>query len=156
MTDWVAEVKCLQEQVAKLRGELNSLRAPRLRDEWEEEDGNVLWWLLPVREPPYVGTPLDDDFPEYVTHWTPIPLPLEEGTADERLAPVQGDHRIPRGQPGREYGTIAWEEHVRAWEAYAKRYGNDQSAERLAERGGYGYRELIMFLGHEPTTWRPR
>lgn len=27
--------------------------------QWNEEDGTVLWWLLPVTEPPYVGTPLD-------------------------------------------------------------------------------------------------
>lgn len=26
---------------------------------WSEDDGNVLWWRLPVSEPPYVGTPLD-------------------------------------------------------------------------------------------------
>ncbi len=23
-------------------------------------------------EPPYAGTPLADDFPDYVTHWTPM------------------------------------------------------------------------------------
>ena len=44
--------------------------------EWHEDDGPVLWWRFPVTEPPYVGTPLDDDFPdEYVTHWTRIVVP---------------------------------------------------------------------------------
>jgi len=49
---------------------------------------------------------------------------------------------------------VEWAEHVEAWEAYAKRYGRDQSAERIAERTGFGYRELTTFLGHEPRTWR--
>jgi hypothetical protein len=49
----------------------------RERESWHEEDGVVLWWTLPLNEPPYVGTPLDDDFPEYVTHWTPLILPLD-------------------------------------------------------------------------------
>lgn len=43
---------------------------------WKEDDGNVLWWKFPVNEPPYVGTPLDDDFPDYVTHWTPLVVPM--------------------------------------------------------------------------------
>ena len=42
---------------------------------WTEEDGNVLWWRFPIEEPPYAGTPLDDDFPDHVTHWTPIVVP---------------------------------------------------------------------------------
>lgn len=53
-------------------------------------------------------------------------------------------------------GTVAWSEHLLAYSAYAARYGTDQSAERLAQRGGFGYGELVMFLGHEPTTWEPR
>lgn len=74
--------------------------------------------------------------------------------SDERRAPVQGDRSMAKGQPGREPGTISWEEHVRAWEEYARRYGRDQSAERIAERGGFGYRELTDQLGHAPETWR--
>lgn len=46
-------------------------------DKWTEDDGPVLWWRFPVAEPPYVGTPLDDDWPGYHTHWTPIPVPEE-------------------------------------------------------------------------------
>lgn len=45
------------------------------RDAWHEEDGPVLWWFFAVEEPPYAGTPLDDDFPDYVTHWTRIVVP---------------------------------------------------------------------------------
>ena len=45
-------------------------------DEWHEDFGDVLWWCFPVDEPPYVGTPLDTDWPGYHTHWTDIPIPL--------------------------------------------------------------------------------
>lgn len=50
-------------------------RLPNTKDSWCEEDGVVLWWKFPIVEPPYVGTPLDDDFPDYVTHWTVIKIP---------------------------------------------------------------------------------
>lgn len=54
----------------------------------------------------------------------------------ERLrAPVQGFS-----------AGIPWSLHLRAWDAYAKRYGRSQTAERLAERGGFGTRELDVFV----------
>lgn len=43
--------------------------------EWGEEDGAVLWWRFPVDEPPYVGSPLCDDWPGYHTHWTRLAVP---------------------------------------------------------------------------------
>lgn len=50
----------------------------RPRDEWHDDDGPVLWWWLPVRSPPYVGTPLDHDWPDLQpTHWTSLVLPVE-------------------------------------------------------------------------------
>lgn len=45
--------------------------------DWSEDDGHVLWWRLPVTEPPYAGSPLDSDWPGYHTHWTPIEEPEE-------------------------------------------------------------------------------
>jgi hypothetical protein len=45
--------------------------------EWNEDCGDALWWAFPVVEPPYVGSPLDDDFPLHVTHWTPIDVPVQ-------------------------------------------------------------------------------
>jgi hypothetical protein len=82
---------------------------------------------------------------------------------DERRAPVQGYispvrlRRLGRAeQPGDFPGTISWAEHEEAWRDYAKRYGKDQSAERLAQRGGFGYAELVEHLKRAPTTWRPR
>lgn len=50
---------------------------PRLytRDEWSEEDGEVLWWSFPIRQPPCVGEP-DDVDPDHYTHFTTIPAPI--------------------------------------------------------------------------------
>lgn len=53
-------------------------------------------------------------------------------------------------------GTISWAEHLQAWNGYAARYSGDQSAERIAERGGFDWLELKEYLGHEPATWEPR
>ena len=83
---------------------------------------------------------------------------VETPDSDERRAPVQRDYPwvpVPSTQRRHRPGTIAWSEHVEAWIAYAARYGRGQSAERIAERGGFGYAELTEFLGREPTTWTP-
>jgi hypothetical protein len=45
--------------------------------DWHEDIGPALWWVLPLREPPWVGTPLDSDWPDYHTHWTPLIVPDE-------------------------------------------------------------------------------
>jgi hypothetical protein len=83
----------------------------------------------------------------------------------ERRAPVQASRREldangysngpprPSSAPGTVPGTISWEEHEQAWREYARRYGTSQSAERLAQRGGFSWWELVDYLGHEPTTW---
>ena len=79
-----------------------------------------------------------------------------------RRAPVQGEmRRDAKGKAVRPIswipdGTISWEEHEEAWRIYHARFINDQSADRIADRGGFGYSELCMFLGHEPTTWTAR
>lgn len=69
-------------------------------------------------------------------------------TTPERARVLRAHRRGERGG-----GTVAWAEHAEAWEVYAKRYGREQSAERINERGGFGYNEIAMLLGHEPTTW---
>jgi hypothetical protein len=65
--------------------------------DWHDDDGPVLWWRFPVDGPPWIGTPLDDEWPvlrerhgerayavvravdpglpPYYTHWTPITVP---------------------------------------------------------------------------------
>lgn len=75
-----------------------------------------------------------------------------------RRAPVQGEHfmRTDGGRKAVPHGSVAWTEHEEAYVAYAAKYGRSQSAERLAERGGFGYWEMTDLLGHEPTTWSAR
>jgi hypothetical protein len=74
------------------------------------------------------------------------------GTA--RRAPVQGEYKgVGKSIPA---GTISWEEHVAAWEVYDKKWHNGQSAERIAQRGGFAYSELVELLGRSPETWERR
>ena len=44
-------------------------------EEWHEDIGDVLWWRFPIDEPPYCGTPLDTNWPNYHTHWTFFEIP---------------------------------------------------------------------------------
>jgi hypothetical protein len=79
---------------------LEALTTLRPISEYEEDMGDVLWWKLPITEPPYVGSPnyLGQEvlislqvntalktegtgyvrvhvggWPGYHTHWSPIP-----------------------------------------------------------------------------------
>lgn len=71
----------------------------------------------------------------------------------DRRAPVQADER---GTQRVGAGTVTWMEHEQAWQWYAGKYGSDQTAERIAERGGFGYFEMADYLGRQPSTWRAR
>lgn len=86
-----------------------------------------------------------------LAHQAPAIEDEAAGVVTERRVPVQGGDLIE----GRRWprGTVAWTEHVEAWEAYHRRYP-EQDAERIAQRGGFSYHELIEFLGHAPTTWQ--
>jgi hypothetical protein len=53
---------------------------------------------------------------------------------ETRRAPVQGFS-----------AGIPWSVHCKAYDAYVTRYGNTQSAETLAARGGFGVGELDKF-----------
>ncbi|MCU0677819.1 MAG: hypothetical protein MUE69_34205 [Myxococcota bacterium] len=84
---------------------------------------------------------------------------LFDARREEERAPVQGDGgRDARGRgPWKTPpGTIAWSEHLEVYEAYAKRFGRSQSAERMAERGGFGKAEAEKLLGRPLATWKPR
>ena len=72
----------------------------------------------------------------------------------ERRAPVQGEHRGCK-QGAKPYGSVDWSEHLEAWTVYNIRH-RGQSAERIAERGGFSYWEITELLGREPNTWEPR
>lgn len=50
--------------------------------EWHEDDGPALWWAFPVNEAPWCGQPIDDDWPHYHTHWTPLVIPRQPTPAD--------------------------------------------------------------------------
>jgi hypothetical protein len=50
--------------------------------EWHEDFGPQLWWKFPIEEPPYAGTPLDQDWPGYHTHFTAIKIPHSLTEAD--------------------------------------------------------------------------
>lgn len=65
------------------------------------------------------------------------PNGTEGAMTTPQTAPVQGEYRDQN--TGRD-----------------RKYHCGQSAERLAERGGFGWFELVEFLGHEPRTWRKR
>ena len=54
--------------------------------------------------------------------------------------PVQYDSVRDRSR--RTALAVPWQIGVQAWEQYAKRYGQMQSAERIAERGGFGESEM--------------
>lgn len=72
-----------------------------------------------------------------------------------KQAPVQSEfsYRHPKYKPA---GLIDWEEFLEAYQEYIKKYGTSQSAERIAERGGFGYYELVKFLKREPRTWKEK
>ncbi|MCI2958193.1 DUF4406 domain-containing protein [Agromyces atrinae] len=66
----------------------------------------------------------------------------------ERRAPVQS---------ARAGTTISWAEHEETWAGYARRFPTSaraQSAERIAERGGFGVSEVLEFTGHAARTLR--
>lgn len=49
--------------------------------------------------------------------------------------------------------SVPWSVAERAWVAYAQRYGTEQSVERLAERGGFGWSEMDdLFPGWRDAT----
>jgi hypothetical protein len=57
---------------------IHSMLVARPLESWNDDDGVVLWWVFPIQEPPYVGSPLDSKWPGYHTHWTPLPpFPLD-------------------------------------------------------------------------------
>ena len=84
---------------------IEQLNARPLSD-WHEDIGDVLWWCFPVCEPPYVGSPLNDDFPDYCTHWTPFVIPNHPNSgngwqwtkvdSDTAYAPPFGTVRVCR------------------------------------------------------------
>ena len=74
----------------------------------------------------------------------------------ERRAHCQADHALPRAAPGGRYGTIAWAEHVEACAA-GKALGLQgfrDGPERVQQRGGLGYADVVAALGRAALTWK--
>jgi hypothetical protein len=65
-----------------------------------------------------------------------------EKPSKPKTAPVQAQPR----------GDIPWALHVRAWQVYAALGHGNQSAQRIAERGGFGWLELAVLLA-EQNPW---
>jgi hypothetical protein len=71
----------------------------------------------------------------------------------EALATIEPAH-VARTFPlmtddSRRIGYIKWSVAEEAYREYARQFGTSQSLERLAERGGFGLRELAMLLGKD-------
>ena len=75
--------------------------------------------------------------------------------SDDRRAPIQGEYS-PDERKHYPAGSITWEEHLAVWDAYDKKWRCGQSAERVAERCGFGHREAEELLGRPLATFRPR
>ncbi len=70
------EMICEKADINKKMQLISGCNTARPIDEWHEDYGDVLWWIFPIAEPPYCGSPLASDWPEYHTHWTPLVYPL--------------------------------------------------------------------------------
>lgn len=70
------------------------------------------------------------------------------GPLPDHRAPVLADKTNPR------HGTIPWSVHLRVWQAYAAAGHGDQSAERIAERGGFSYDECQRWLAQGARAFR--
>jgi hypothetical protein len=73
------ECEELRVERDRMQAEWEWLTTLKPKSEWSDDWGDVLWWRVPVVEPPfYQGSPLDTDWCDVeadVTHWTPIPNP---------------------------------------------------------------------------------
>ena len=73
----------VREELNLVRAELNSYEKLHPLASWHEDDGPAMWWSLPIQETPYVGSPTDDDFPDFVTHWSKLLVPNEPDGASK-------------------------------------------------------------------------
>ena len=74
---------------------------------------------------------------------------------EDACAPVQARDR--HGNAARR--VIPWLLHEQAYEVYSHLYGREQTAMRMADRGGFSESELIAFLSARPfpkAEWRER
>ncbi len=89
---------------------------------------------------------LREKISDILMHTADILLPEREELADAILEAISSESAarpVERKAPVQGYQAgIPWSLHLEAYDDYAKKYGTSQTAERLAERGGFGAREL--------------
>jgi hypothetical protein len=61
------------KQLVRLRRKLDVYLRVYPIEDYHEDIGPVLWWKFPIVVPPYVGSPLCRDWPDYHTHFSRIP-----------------------------------------------------------------------------------
>lgn len=63
-------------------------------EDYHEDDGDVLWWLLPIVEPPYLGSTLALDFPWDLDeapknlYWSYVPEVWRTGQYEKLVAKI--------------------------------------------------------------------
>lgn len=101
---------------------------------------------------------LDEGF----NYFAADPAPSTHGMmTTEKVFPMQGQHaewyrgdksdkmEITGVIPKRPAGQIPWRLAEIAYRAYRRRYGNDQTIERMAQRGGFGWAEWAALFAEE-------
>lgn len=90
---FIADIKGAASEAARdeMRKLLQQPQVARPLHEWHEDFGDALWWSFVFIEVPYVGSPLDSDWPGYHTHWTPLPkvYPVTASRAFDPSSPNQ-------------------------------------------------------------------
>lgn len=71
-------------------------------------------------------------------------IKIAEG-GDMTKIPDRLKKKVPYQAANHTTGYISYEAHLRAYAIYAEIYGRSQTADRLAERGGFGEIELDTF-----------
>ena len=75
-----------------------------------------------------------------VQEWLAAYAAREKEKQMDKWFPIQKDRRCSTP------GEIPWFIAEAAYKQYAKDYGTKQTLERLAERGGFGWEELLILL----------
>lgn len=82
----IVDISAREFEIPDVVQAVRDLKRPKPKHlmEWTEEDGAVLWWCWCEKsgewlgEAPYIGSPNVNTWPNYHTHWTPLPPFPEE------------------------------------------------------------------------------
>lgn len=144
MSDHQCRAAKCRRQAVEMQAEIERLRA-------EAHDNTGLLSLLydiRVAAGDREGRLMQSELVELIARQREECEQMTAAEAAKRSAPIQ--RRAP--VIGYFARTIPWELHCLAWEAYSQKYGSGQSAEQIADRGGFGAGEMDRFL----PDWRER